>query len=60
VSLSSLSETRTFFISISLCVIILNFLVMIYSLLSKKFLLQGVSRRNLTPANLIFYGVNKG
>jgi hypothetical protein len=37
VSLSSLSETRTFLISISLCVIILNFLVMIYSLLSKIF-----------------------
>ena len=37
VSLSSLSETRTFFISISLCVIILNFLIMIYLLLSKFF-----------------------
>ena len=41
VSLSSLSETRTFFISISLCVIILNFLIMIYSLLSKFFTAWG-------------------
>ena len=46
VSLSSLSETRTFFISISCCVIILIFLLMIYSLLSKFFLLRRAGRRN--------------
>lgn len=37
VSLSSLSAIKTFFISISCCVIILIFLLMIYSLLSKIF-----------------------